>query len=108
MRRIALATIVAAAVMAAGCGLFRSSTAPSETIVITTFTADSVSLTVGQSTTLRWAITPEDVQAHIDPVVGDVPANGSKPIAPTATTTYTLRAFKGTQSAYQTITVAVK
>lgn len=59
--------------------------------IINSFTADSITITEGESTTLSWQVT-DATSISISPTVGDVSGTptGNHTVSPTETTTYTL------------------
>jgi hypothetical protein len=64
---------------------------PAPTPTCDSFTVGSTSLTVGKSTTIKWATT-NAVSATLSPGFGSVTPDGSQTVTPTTTTTYTLTA----------------
>ena len=79
-----------------------------------TLTADSTSITVGDSTTLRWttegadsASLSQDVGANIGAVAETELAAGSRSVSPTETTKYTITATKGEGDDAVSVTAAV-
>ena len=86
-------------------------TAPSNTPVISSFTASPTSITAGQSTTLSWQVSSGAV-VNIDNGVGAVVGTTSKVVTPTQTTTYTLTSYIAgadgpSASVTKTVTVTV-
>lgn len=73
---------------------------------IDSFTAEPARVERGQSITLRWATTNGQT-VTIDQGVGTVPANGTRQLFPTGTTTYAILARNGTMSDTRTVTVEV-
>jgi hypothetical protein len=73
---------------------------------IGSFTADSSSITRGQSTTLRWSVA-NATTISIDNGVGSVAANGSRSVSPTTPTTYRLTATNTAGSANASVTLNV-
>jgi len=59
--------------------------------VVSEFAVEPATIERGQSATLRWAVTGSS-DVVIDHGIGTVPANGSRTINPTESTTYTLTA----------------
>ena len=57
--------------------------------IITSFTANPDRLSQNQRTTLKWKVTGA-TRVRIEPDIGDVPAAGSRSVAPTSSTTYLL------------------
>jgi Malectin domain len=74
--------------------------------VITSFTANPVSIVSGQSATLSWVTTGTVTSRSVDQGVGTV-TGSSKSVAPTTTTTYTLTASNSGGSATKTVTITV-
>ena len=79
---------------------------------ITSFTATPSTISAGDSSTLSWTTTGfADNQCKIDQGVGNIDANGSKPVSPSNSTTYTLDCddHRGnTDSRQTTVTVTNK
>ncbi len=77
------------------------------TPAIESFTASATTITVGQSTTLRWGGVIGAEMAEIDNGIGGIATPGSIVVNPTTTTTYTLTGTCGdkTRTAQVTITV---
>ena len=75
---------------------------------IVRFTASPTQINSGQSSLLSWTTTGAST-VTINNGVGTVPANGSKNVSPTATTTYTLTATgaDGTTSVSAAVTVTI-
>jgi peptidoglycan-associated lipoprotein len=75
--------------------------------IIAQFTAEPSSIERGQSATLRWSVS-NATEISIDPSVGSVPANGSRTVFPSNSTTYTLtaRGEGGSKTATATVNVA--
>jgi hypothetical protein len=73
--------------------------------IITSFKATPSTITPGQSSTLSWTTT-NATSVSISGVAGTQPVNGSVPVFPTASTTYTLTAIGsgGTATAITTVT----
>jgi hypothetical protein len=65
------------------------------------FTVAPVSITEGETARLTWAVTPTDLVVSIDNGVGAVEASGARDLRPLVTTTYTLKAMRGTTVAGQ-------
>jgi len=74
--------------------------------VITEFSPTLNSISVGQSTTLNWVV-DNATNVSISPGIGNVSADGSQSVSPSATTTYTLTATNATGSATASTTVTV-
>jgi len=92
-RHLSVLLIVAIAVATlSACDSFKSAAGPTDTPIITTFAADSLSIKIGTAATLRWDVSGGDVQVRIDPLVGNVPSTGSTQLVLTVTTTFTLNA----------------
>jgi peptidoglycan-associated lipoprotein len=74
--------------------------------VIAQFTAEPSSIERGQSATLRWSVS-NATEISIDSNVGTVPANGSRTVFPSNSTTYTLtaRSEGGSKTATATVNV---
>lgn len=76
--------------------------------IISTFTAEPMTIKVGATVTLRWDVAGANVEVRIDPAVGNVANVGSVTLAPTVSTTYTLNArFSSGASAQRVLTVVV-
>ncbi len=76
--------------------------------VISSFTADPVTVASGNSATLSWQTTGAAVNAvSIDQGIGPVPASGTLTVSPTQTTTCTLLAANSAGSVMSTVTVTV-
>lgn len=73
---------------------------------VDSFTAEPARVERGQSITLRWATTNAET-VTLDQGVGTVPANGTRQLFPTGSTTYVLIARNGTMSDTRTVTVDV-
>ena len=73
--------------------------------VIHSFTADALSVPAGIGSTLRWAVANASTLS-IDNSIGVV-TGSSQPVAPPATTTYTLTASNATGSVTASVTVVV-
>lgn len=84
------------------------STIPTGTPKISSFSANPSAITLGDDTTLSWAVT-EVRSVSISPNVGTFSPSGSILVIPTATTTYTLSAVNryGTENATATVTVSL-
>ena len=93
---------IAVLLFIAGCGV--SPTTP----IINSFSADSPSITVGESSTLSWSVT-DATSVTIDNGVGTIALSGTTAVNPTTTTTYTLTATNtaGSVTATTTVTVTV-
>jgi len=74
--------------------------------VIASFTANPASINAGQSSTLQWSVQNAD-SVSITPLLGTVPASGTRSVSPAATTVYTLTATNKAGSATRTATVTV-
>ncbi len=75
--------------------------------VISSFTATSSTITVGQSSTLAWTVTGAD-SVSIDQGIGSVLATSTRTVSPATTTTYTITARKaGLASVTRAVTVTV-
>lgn len=66
--------------------------------IIVSFAANPTSITQGASSTLSWQV-QNATTVTIDNAVGNVPLNGTQPVTPGATTTYTLTASNANGSA---------
>jgi len=75
--------------------------------VIEFFTADPVTITAGESTTLSWGLVSNATGVVIDQGIGGVPSPDSRVVSPATTTTYTMTAIGlgGTTTASVTVTV---
>lgn len=95
--------ILIAFILIVGC----TGTPPSVPI-ISSFSADSPSVTVGEFSTLSWNVT-DATSVTIDNGVGTVALSGSTTVSPVTTTTYTLTATNtaGSVTATTTVTVTV-
>jgi uncharacterized protein YkwD len=74
---------------------------------IGSFTASPTTVTAGQATTLSWSVTGSGVILTLDNGIGDVSTLTSKPVSPSATTTYTLTAANSGGSVTSSVTVTV-
>jgi len=94
--------VLIALVFIAGC----SGTPPSVPI-INSFSADSLSITEGESSVLSWNVT-DATSVTIDNGVGNVALSGTTTVSPITTTTYTLTAtnMAGSVTAITTVTVS--
>ena len=81
---------------------------PSAVPIINSFSADSPSITEGESSVLSWSVT-DATSVTIDNGVGNVALSGTTAVSPTTTTTYTLTATNtaGSVTATTTVTVTV-
>jgi len=79
-----------------------SPTAP----IITSFLADPLTITVGESSTLSWSVT-DATTVTIDQSIGSVALVSTTTVSPTTTTTYTLTATNAAGSVTATTTVTV-
>ena len=70
------------------------------------FSADPQTITLGEPSTLEWAVTDAD-SISIDPGIGSVDPNGSFEVFPTETTTYTLTATGSGGTTTESVTVTV-
>lgn len=91
---------IAVLLFIAGCGA--SPTTP----IINSFSADSPSISVGESSTLSWSVTGATT-VSIDNGVGTVALSGTTTVSPITTTTYTLTATNTAGSVTATTTVTV-
>jgi len=71
-----------------------------------TFSADPMSITLGDSSTLTWQTTYADI-VIIDHDIGEVSASGSEVVTPQETTTYILAAIGPGGSTTESVTVTV-
>jgi len=80
---------------------------PSTKPVISYFTAEPSTVTVGQPSSLRWSVA-DATSITIDNAIGEVSPSGRRGVYPTATTTYHLTATGpgGTAAADATVTVS--
>jgi LysM repeat protein len=83
----------------------RITTRPADRVSILFFIADPRSIQAGQSSTLSWRVINADT-VNISGI-GNVPAQGTAPVSPTATTTYTLTARNNVNEETATATVVV-
>jgi hypothetical protein len=74
---------------------------------IASFTASSTTINQGQSVTLNWGLVSNAQSVEIDNGIGGVTTPGSATVSPGSTTTYTLSAVCGSQSATAQVTVTV-
>lgn len=75
---------------------------------ITTFSSTSNSINLGQSATLNWVVTGgTGVSVTVNQGVGSVSTSGSKLVAPTQTTTYTLTASCAAGTLTKSVTVGL-
>lgn len=77
---------------------------------ISSFTADAGLITWGGNTTLRWGPVTNADSVEIDQGIGEIgagPAGESRGVSPTRTTTYTMTAHCGSNSAQRQITILV-
>ncbi len=74
---------------------------------IASFTADSTTITAGQSAILRWGAVTGAEMAEIDNNIGGIATPGSIVVNPTTTTTYTLTATCGDKSKTLQVTINV-
>jgi OmpA family len=72
---------------------------------IVSFTASPTSITAGQSSTLSWSTIGATTVTISS--IGSVPLNGTDPVSPTVTTTYTLTASNANGSVNATATITV-
>lgn len=75
--------------------------------VIASFTVASATITAGSSTTLNWGAVTNADSVEIDHGIGGVPAPGSTSVSPGSTTTYTMTAHCGPNTATAQVTVTV-
>ena len=80
------------------------------TLAIDSFAADNTTIESGDTVTLTWTMRNAE-SASIDQGVGDIAdddlESGSVEVSPTATTTYTLTATKGTDDVTASVTITV-
>ena len=74
--------------------------------ICNSFTANPTTINLGQSTTLTWATT-NATTVNINNAVGNVLVDGSVPVSPLVTTTYTLTATKDAKSVTCAVPVTV-
>ena len=79
---------------------------PPSVPIINSFSADSPSITAGESSTLSWSVT-DATSVTIDNGVGTVALSGTTTVSPITTTTYTLTATNTAGSVTATTTVTV-
>jgi hypothetical protein len=77
------------------------------TPAIASFTADSTTITAGQSVILRWGAVTGAEMAEIDNDIGGIATPGSIVVNPATTTTYTLTATCGDKSRTLQVTINV-
>ena len=75
--------------------------------VIASFTVASATITAGSSTTLNWGAVTNADSVEIDHGIGGVPAPGSTSVSPGSTTTYTMTAHCGPNTATAQVTITV-
>ena len=97
-----LFSVLIVLVFITGC----SGTPPSVPI-ITSFSADSPSITEGESSVLSWSVT-DATTVTIDNGVGNVALSGNTTVSPITTTTYTLTATNTAGSITASVTVTVE
>jgi len=102
-KSLSLFFVIAVLVFITGC-----SGTPPAVPIINSFSADSPSITVGESSTLSWSVT-DATTVTIDQGVGTVALSGATTVSPITTTTYTLTATNtaGSVTATTTVTVTV-
>ena len=71
-----------------------------------TLTADPGTVEKGHSVTLHWSA-PGATDLDLEPGVGQVQAEGSAPVSPQESTTYTLKAKRSNETVYSTANVSV-
>jgi hypothetical protein len=94
----------------AGCGSTTSSGSPAGTgavPMISSFTADPISISSGTSSTLSWSASGAAGVTITPGTFTSASASGSTNVSPTATTTYTLTATNTSGSATSTVKVTV-
>lgn len=74
---------------------------------ITSFSASTTTIAPGQSVVLSWGPVLNADQAQIDQGIGGVATPGSTVVAPGQTTTYTMQAFCGANTAIAQVTIFV-
>lgn len=86
-----------------------SSTSPTDAPIISSFSADALTIKGGTFAVLRWDVVGGDsTTVRIDPQVGNVPSTGSVSLVLTSTTTFTLTArAKSGSSSQRVLTVIV-
>ncbi len=75
---------------------------------INSFDADDDSISLGDSTVLRWTTNSDCDHVTLSTVSGDLSADGSRNVSPDYTTTYTLRAYDANGNLGDTRTVTVR
>lgn len=103
MPRFAIVLLLLSALLLTACP---SPTPPVAPLDITTFSADPLTIKLGDSSTLLWAVTGEDVTLRISDGVGNV-TGVSETVSPTETTEYTLTATNSAGSDTATARVVV-
>ncbi len=94
--------ILIAFVLITGC-----SGSPGAVPIINSFSADSPSITEGESSVLSWSVT-DATTVTIDNGVGNVALSGNTTVSPITTTTYTLTATNTAGSITASVTVTVE
>jgi hypothetical protein len=79
----------------------------SGTPIVSFFSASPSVITVGQSATLSWGFVGNADRVEIDQGIGGVATPGNITVTPGATTTYTLTAFCGLNTAMTQVTITV-
>lgn len=74
---------------------------------IASFTASTTNITPGMSVVLTWGLVSNAESAEIDQGIGGVETPGSRVVAPTTTTTYTLTARCGANTRTAKVTIVV-
>lgn len=120
MRALLACVALVAGLASAGCGddfrLFEPTSptpivnTPTSAPVISLFAADSITVRLGQTVTLRWEVEGKDATVRIDPAPGNVPLVGSAVVAApsvTGTLAYTLTAKNSAGTVQRFVTVTV-
>ena len=74
--------------------------------IVVDLEVDKGIINVGSSTTLRWNVTGA-TSVRIEPNIGSVPLSGTREVAPTTTTSYTLTASNGTATVAKSLVLIV-
>lgn len=112
MKRALILLLVCIAVAGVvACDKAESPIAPTITYtppLILQFAAAPMRIAAGSGTTLVFDVAGSGVSCRIDPLIGDIPCSGSKTVAPTTTTEFTLTAANPAHTRVQKTTVVVQ